>query len=173
MSSLLAGLLHPLAVPAHVVALLALGLLIAQQRAGVRRVSLLAFIVGLAAGLTAIALGIGPTPAADVLLAAAAVTGLLIALAWPVPAPGCAALAVAAGGALGLDSPPEVISLSAAALMLIGTGLGACLALAAVVAGVCRLTRAWQLIGVRILGSWMAASALLVLALHFARGQLD
>jgi hypothetical protein len=57
--------------------------------------------------------------------------------------------------------------------MLIGTGIGACLVLAVVVVGTTRLTRAWQRIGVRILGSWMAASAMLVLALRFARGQLD
>jgi hydrogenase/urease accessory protein HupE len=173
MSNLLGGLLHPLTVPAHAVALLALGLLIGQQRQGVRRVALLAFVVGLIAGLTAIALAVGPTSAADVLLAAAAVTGLLVALACPMPALACAALTVVTGGALGLDSPPEVIALLAATVMLIGTGLGACLVLAIVVACTSRLTRAWQRIGVRILGSWMAASAILVLALRLARGQLE
>jgi hypothetical protein len=54
--------------------------------------------------------------------------------------------------------------------MLVGTGLGACFALAVVVVCTSRLTREWQRIGVRILGSWMAASAILVLALRFARG---
>jgi urease accessory protein len=173
MSSLLSGLLHPLAVPAHAVALLALGLLIGQQRPGVRHAALLAFIVGLAAGLTAIAFAVGPTSAADVLLAAAAVTGLLVAFAWPMPALACAPLGAVVGIALALDSPPEVIALSAATVMLIGTGIGACLVLAVVVVGTSRLTRAWQRIGVRILGSWMAASAMLVLALRFARGQVD
>jgi hypothetical protein len=165
--------MHPLAVPAHAVALLVLGLLIGQQRPGVRRMTLPAFIVGLTAGLSAIAFAVGPTSAADVLLAAAAVTGLLVALACPMPTLACAVLAVVTGGALGLDSPPEVIALSAATVMLIGTWLGACLALAGVVACSSRLTRVWQRIGVRIVGSWVAASAILVLALRFARGQLE
>jgi urease accessory protein len=170
MSSLLGGLLHPLAVPAHALALLALGLLIGQQRAGGRRAPLLAFVAGVVAGLVAIAFAVGPTSAADVLLAAVAMTGLLVALAWPMPALACALLAVAIGGALGLDSPPEVIAISAATVMLIGTGLGACLALAVIVGCTSHLSRAWQRIGMRILGSWIAASAILVLALRFARG---
>jgi urease accessory protein len=170
MISLVGGLLHPLAVPAHAVALLALGLLIGQQRAGRRRAPLLAFIAGLAAGLVAITFAVEATSAADVLLAAAAVTGLLVALARPMPALACAPLAVVTGTALGLDSPPEVIAISAATVVLIGTGLGACFALAIVVICTSRLAREWQRIGVRILGSWMAASAVLVLALRFARG---
>jgi hydrogenase/urease accessory protein HupE len=170
MSSLVGGLLHPLAVPAHAVALLALGLLIGQQRAGRRRAPLLAFIAGLGAGLVAITFAVEATSAADVLLAAAAVTGLLVALARPMPALACAPLAVVTGTALGLDSPPEVIAISAATVMLIGTGLGACLALAVIAVCTSRLTREWQRIGVRILGSWLAASAILVLALRFARG---
>jgi hydrogenase/urease accessory protein HupE len=139
---------------------------------GSRRAPPLAFIAGLIAGLVAIAFAVGPTSAADVLLAAAAVTGLLVALAQPMPALACAPLAAIIGITLGLDSPPEVIAISAATAMLIGTGLGACLALALVVACASYLTVAWQRIGMRILGSWIAASAMLVLALRFARGQL-
>jgi urease accessory protein len=168
MSSLLGGVLHPLALPAHALALLALGLLIARQRA--RLLSFVAFVAGLAAGLAAIALAVGMTSAGDVLLVGAAVSGLLVALAYPVPTFVSALLAAVVGAALGLDSPPEVISLSAATVMLIGTGLGACLALAIVAIGASYLTRVWQRIGIRILGSWIAASAILVLALRFARG---
>jgi len=168
MTSFLGGLLHPLALPAHALALLALGLLIAQQRA--QFVPFAAFIVGLAVGLAAIALAIAATSAVDVLLAGAALNGLLVALARPFPMFVSATLAAVAGIALGLDSPPEVISLSAATVMLIGTGLGAALALAIVATGASCLTRDWQRIGVRILGSWIAASAILVLALRFARG---
>jgi hydrogenase/urease accessory protein HupE len=172
MSSLIGESLHPLAVPAHALALLALGLLIGQQGAGRRLVPFVTFVAGLVAGLAAIAFAAGPTSAADVLLAAAAMAAALVALARPVPAPACAALAAIAGVALGLDSPPEVISIAAATVMLIGTALGTCLALALVVACARYVTRAWQQIGVRIVGSWIAASAILVLALRFARGQL-
>ena len=48
MSGFVAGLVHPLALPAHVLALLALGLLIGQQTAGTRHVSLAAFAAGVA-----------------------------------------------------------------------------------------------------------------------------
>jgi hydrogenase/urease accessory protein HupE len=172
-SHLLGGLLHPLAVPAHAIALLALGLLIARQCLRSRIVAIVLFVAALIAGLGAIVLGVGPTSALDVLLAATALTGLLVALDRSMPIVVCGPLAVVIGGALGLDSPPEVIAISAATITLIGTGIGAALALAVIVAGASYLTLGWQRIGMRILGSWIAASAILVLALRLARGQLD
>jgi hydrogenase/urease accessory protein HupE len=168
MSAFFSGSLHPLVIPAHLLALLALGLLIGQQRAILP--PCVGFATTLAASLTAIALAIGETAALDVLLAATALAGVLLALAKPLPTFLSTALAAITGGALGLDSPPEAISLAAANATLVGTGLGACLVLALVTAvGRC-LTRWWQRIGMRIVGSWLAASAILVLALRFARG---
>jgi urease accessory protein len=171
MSAFIGGLLHPLLVPAHALALLALGLFIGQQQRGRRLIPALSFAAGLAAGLGAIALAARPASAFDILLAASGSSAGLVALARPLPVLMCAALAAAVGFALGLDSPPQAISLVRASIMLIGTGLGACLALAAVTAGTMRCTREWQRIGMRIVGSWIAASAILVLALRFARGQ--
>jgi urease accessory protein len=83
MNGFVAGLLHPLALPAHVLALLALGLLIGRQTARRRIVSLAAFVIGVAAGLTAIASGVGQTSAADVLLAGAFANGALVAMDRP------------------------------------------------------------------------------------------
>lgn len=170
MSGLVGGLLHPLIVPAHALALLALGLLIGQQNAGARLVPSMSFGAGLAAGLAAIALAVRQTSASDVLLATTGLSAGLVALAHPLPVPLCAALAAIAGIALGLDSPPQAIALAVATVMLIGSGLGACLVLAAVMAGTIYFTRGWQRIGVRILGSWIAASAMLVLASRLTRG---
>jgi hypothetical protein len=169
MSGLIAGLLHPMAVPAHALTLLAAGLLVGQQ--GRIVLPLAVFAVGVTAGLAAIAFAVRQTFAADVLLATAGSAGALVALAQPVP--GVATLLAGVSAvALGLDSPPQAISLIVAAQTLVGTGLGAWLAFAVVVAGTRWLMRRWQGIGVRILGSWVAASAILVLALRFARGQL-
>ena len=99
----------------------------------------------------------------------ALVTGVLVALARPLPeATGCV-LAVATGFAIALDSPPEVISVREANIMLIGTAFGASILLVAVVEAASRLTRNWQRIGARIFGSWIAASAILVLALRLVR----
>lgn len=167
MNGLVAGLLQPLAVPAHVLALLAAGLLVGQQKRVMLPLAL--FAVGLAGGLAAIASAARQSIAADVLIVIAAAAGALVALAQPIPVIS-ALLAAVTGIALALDSPPQAISLALATQTLIGTGLGACLALAVVVAGTRRLTRARQGIGVRILGSWVAATAILVLALRIARG---
>jgi urease accessory protein len=176
MSGFVAGLLHPLALPAHVLALLALGLLIGQQTARTRHVSLAAFVAGAAVGLTAIAFGVGQTSAADVLLATTFVSAASAAIARPLPALACALLAVIAGVALALDSPPEAISIAVATATLVGTGLGASLALAIIVTGMNYLTRGrewnWARLGGRILSSWIAASAILVLAVRFVRGQM-
>jgi urease accessory protein len=168
MSAFLTGLLSPLTLPAHVIALLALSLLIGQQRA--RLVSAAAFVLGLAAGLFAIARAVSETPALDILLVVTIVAGGLVALARPLPAIIPAAIAAVAGLALGLDSPPDAITLAAATATLVGTGLSACLAVVLLAALASLLTRAWQRIGLRIVGSWIAASAMLVLALRFARG---
>ena len=167
MSALIGGLL-PLAVPAHILALLALGLLIGQQRAVLLTSG--AFVAGLAAGLAAIAFAVGPTPAIDVLLAVTALAGALVALARPLPTLVAMALAAVGGIALGLDSPPETISVAAGRAMLVGTWVGAGLVLTLVATGVSYLTLWWQRLGARIVGSWVAASAILVLALRFARG---
>ena len=105
----------------------------------------------------------------EALLVLALATGLLVALARPLPeAVGCA-LGAATGFAIALDSPPEVLSVREANLMLIGTGFGATLLLIVVVEAASRLRGGWPRIGARILGSWIAASAILVLALRLAR----
>jgi urease accessory protein len=170
MSGLISGLLHPFAAPAHVLALVAIGLLIGRQSECL--VPLAAFVAGLAAGLGLLALAIATTSAANVLLAATILSALLVALAYQVPALVSVPLVAIAGIALGLDSPPAAISIVVAVTMLIGTGIGGGLAVAVIAAGASRLHRPWQQIGVRILGSWIAASAILVLALRFVRGQV-
>jgi urease accessory protein len=163
------GLLHPLFTPTHALALLGLGLLIGQQSPGKRALPQALFAAALVAGLIALALAVGETQASLVLLGGAAVSGVLVAAAWRPPLLLLGPLAAAIGASIGLDSPPEVISLQEAVLMLIGTGLGATIALALVVAGAARMTRHWQQIGLRVLGSWTAASAFLAIAVRFAR----
>jgi urease accessory protein len=163
------GLLQPLLMPSHALALVGLGLLIGQQSADRRLVAMIAFALALAAGLGALALAVGETPAGDVLLAGVAVSGVLAALAAPVPTPGLALLAAVLGAALGLDSPPDVLSLLGAYLMLLGSGLGACLALGIASECAARAARQWQRMGVRVLGSWAAASAMLALAVRLSR----
>jgi urease accessory protein len=163
------GLLHPVLTPTHGLGLLGLGLLIGQQPAHKRKLPQLLFALSLAAALLALALAVGETPAAAILLVCVAISGALVAAAFRLPIFVLGPLAAVIGAAIGLDSPPEVISYQEAMVMLIGTGLGAAIALGLVVEGAARMARNWQLIGVRVLGSWTAASALLAIAVRFAR----
>jgi hypothetical protein len=78
-------------------------------------------------------------------------------------------MAAITGAALALDSPPQAITIEESNLMLLGTALGACLGLAAVVAATGLAQQNWNRLGVRVLGSWIAASAVLVLSLSLAR----
>jgi urease accessory protein len=158
------GLLHPLLVPSHLIAWTALGLLIGQQHWP--RAVPAAYVAAVVVGLGAIALAYVPTFAEETLLALAAAAGLLLALARPLPWLLGALFAAAAGLALALDSPPEAISLSEANLALLGTALSAAIGLVALALAAARLNRDWQRIGARILGSWIAASAIVVLALR-------
>jgi urease accessory protein len=149
--------------------LLALGLFIGQQDSRTRRAPAAIFAAALIIGLAAIMLAVGQTPAGDVLLAAAAGLGVLVAIARPLSRPVGWLAAAVIGATIGLDSPPQVISIALATVTLIGTGLGACIALAIVVGVTACLRHHWQLLGVRILGSWIAASAVLALAVRWAR----
>ena len=167
MTPLLVGLLHPLLVPMHVMAVLALALLIGQQGWG--RSAVAVYVAAVLAGIAAIAGAFVPVRADESLLALAAFAGLLVALAWPLPRGLGWVLAAALGAALALDSPPESISLREANLTLAGTALGLTIALMLLVLGASRLRLGWQRVGARILGSWIAASAILVLALRIIR----
>jgi urease accessory protein len=166
-SGVIAGLLHPLVVPEHLLALVGLGLLIGQQDQGRGALSV-AFAAGLVAGLAAIALAAGESHANEALIACAAVAGSLVALARPVTPVIGWPLAAAVGTAIGLDSPPEVVDLRVAGMMLVGTLVGAIVVVAAIVKLVVWLDADWQRVGVRVVGSWTAAAGILVLALRFA-----
>src|SRR5258708_15111679 len=102
---------------------------------------------------------VGEPPAGAVLPAGVAISGALVAAAIRPRLPVLCPLAATMGAAIGLDSPPEVISYQVAVIMLIGTGLGAPIALALVIEIAARMARHWQRIGVLVLGSWTAASA--------------
>ena len=145
--------------------LLALGLVLGQQPRAQRRTGILIFMALLACGLLAAAFAIGEARAADVLLTATGILGLLIAAAWTPPLLGWI-LAAIAGLTLALDSRPEVTASEEMIRMLLGTGLGAA-AIARVCVRVSFLLRGnAQLLVSRVMGSWIAAIAILVLSLR-------
>jgi urease accessory protein len=163
----LGGVLHAIVIPEHGMSLLALGLALGRQQRPVRHTGMLVFLGAAACGLIGAALMGEEALAADVLVAAAGVLGLLVAAAWIPPFLGLP-LAAVAGLTIALDSRPEGTSMADAIQMLIGSGLGAAAALAIVAEGAVLVRGRALLIAARVAGSWIAAIAILVLALRIA-----
>jgi urease accessory protein len=153
--------------PTHLLAIVAIGLLVGQG--GRSGFALALFLVGMLAGSLAIASAIRETPSALVLLAMAALAGITIAAAIGLPPLLMNALALMTGAALALDAPPQAIGIAAAIASQAGTGAAAAIALVLVVSIAAHVDRPWQRIGLRVVGSWIAASAILALALRLAR----
>ena len=163
-----AGLLHPVFVPAHLLAVLALGIFFGQRGPKAVQTAIIAFLVATLLGLAAT----GIAEPADVelpLLLGAAVTGALVALDRQLPLPVCMVLAVVLGLMIGFDSAQPQLSGRAWLAALLGSAIAVYLLLLyAMVFADWFGKRNWQRIGLRVLGSWAAASSLLVLSLAFA-----
>jgi urease accessory protein len=151
-------------VPIHLLAVVAVGLL--GGRSGLAPAL---FAVGMLAGSLAIALAMRETPSALALLAMAAFAGIAVATAIMLPSILIGVLAFATGAALALDAPPQAIGIPSAIATQVGFDAAALTTFALIAYIATRADRPWQRIGVRILGSWIAASAILVLALWLTR----
>lgn len=155
--------------PTNLLALVALGLLVGRQARRVRLVATVLFALGLVTGALAIAAAVRDPPAAIVLLAVAASAGIIVATAWQPPLSASALLAFVGGAALALNAPPQAITLADAMASQLATGLGAVIAFVVVSMLAAAARQPWHAIALRIVASWIAASAILVLALAFAR----
>jgi hypothetical protein len=78
-------------------------------------------------------------------------------------------MAFATGSALPLNAPPHEITIANAVASQVGFAVAAIVIVALAMAIAMLARRPWQRIGVRVLGSWIAASAILVLALRLTR----
>jgi urease accessory protein len=163
-----AGLLHPLFVPAHLLTILALGVLFGQRGPKELQAAIATFLGAAALGLLGTLSGAGLDVGLPLLLGAAA-TGILVTLDTRLPTPVYVALAAVLGLLLGLDSAQGQLAGRGQLAALLGTALGVyALLLYALLFAEFFGRRAWQRIGLRVLGSWAAASALLVLSLSLA-----
>lgn len=164
------GLLHPLAVPSHLLTVLGLGLALGQQVQEETGRALGTFGFSLLIGMLLAEVAPLVAVAATGLLAVALLVGILVAAARPLPSPALTLLLLAAGVLLGLDTAADGALVPSDLLLMAGAWLGAMLT----VFYVSWLTRwfqqPWTRIGVRVLGSWTAASAVLVLALALFTG---
>jgi len=162
------GLLHPLFVPAHLLLLVVVGLFLIQKNGREVQLALTAYALCLVCGLILAGLNIGGE-IETLLLGLTAVIGLIVAAT-----PGghlylSVCILAGAGFGLGLDSKQATFQGSALFAALCGSGIALSFLLIYSVAILnFYKSTAWQKIAVRVLGSWIAASALLVLALRLA-----
>lgn len=160
------GLLHPLLVPSHALALLVFALLVGQGGVRAMRFAYPSFLALLAVGLVLAGMDVSTgLPAESVLLTVTFVCGLLVALQLSLPVMLHAIVGAGLGLLIGSDSGVTDYTRQETFAALLGTWLGAAIALVLIAGVVELLVQPWQRVAVRVLGSWGAASAVLVLAM--------
>lgn len=143
---------------------MALGLWLGQRGIARTEAAFFGFATGEVVGLLCAAFG--RTIDTDLpLLALATLTGALVAMSLALPAVAYVLAAALFGAGIGVASNPESYAGTAMLAALAGAGLGANLWLLSLTAIVSMLKKPWLLILVRVVGSWVSASSILVLAL--------
>lgn len=167
----LQGFWHFLQAPGHIIVLFGLGLFLGQQGGRGMRVGVSAFVLATLTGLVLTQVVIPGGRLDIVLLTLAAIIGGLLALKLELPAWFVGLLAGAAGILIGIDSAPSLIpGMKAMKVYAALAGSAASTALVVVLLALPALLLRLPLQGIilRVLGSWVVASALMVLALMFA-----
>jgi urease accessory protein len=159
------GILHPALVPAHLLVLLSLGLLLGQHGLSHSQISFPVFVLTLTIGLLVTGLNLSAAPPVSAVLIIPALTGVLVAVSPKSKSSISVTIATISGLILGLDSAPETLITRARIMTLFGTGIGVSSGLIYMTGLGELLKKYYQGIPVRILGSWVAACSLLVLAL--------
>ncbi len=158
------GLLHPLVVPAHLIALLAAAILSGQRgwdfTVATLPVAIAASVPGLALSNPAAA-----SVAQPLLLGSAVLVGVLVATAARLPIDLSTAVVGLICFVVALDSPAASADAGGRLAALAGTGIAIAVLFAWVAAPVTRLTARWSRVALQVTGSWLAASALLALTL--------
>jgi urease accessory protein len=155
------ALLHPIVVPAELLAIAAIGLLLGSCglkhcRSGVPAMAG-GLVLGLAAGVFGGVVGDG----GGFLLCVAMAVAAAVTAALRLPVLLAALLSLVCGITIGLDAQPESQSLSSAALTGAATVLSATLLALFIAALALRPAKFWQEVAVRVAGSWITASGML------------
>jgi hydrogenase/urease accessory protein HupE len=162
------GLLHPVFVPAHVMLLIAIGLLFGQRGLHDTQMALVLFWVSAFIGIVAAWFSLSEQAEVFVLVNAAIIS-LLVAASLRLPLHFYSLIGIVAGFSLGLDSSQDSLLGSDKLIALVGSGIGiAFFSLYPIIFAKYWNKKSWQRIGLRIIGSWVAASSLLVLALSLS-----
>jgi urease accessory protein len=163
------GLLHPILVPAHLLLLVSAGLLFGQR--GSQKIELIlgSFALATLTGLTAAWFSIFSEMETSILVLAATI-GLLIAVNPQIRLQWYIVIALLTGFFLGIDSAQEELFGKDKLASLFGSGVAIYfLSLYPMALANYFNKKSWQKIGIRILGSWVTASSLLVLALALSK----
>jgi hydrogenase/urease accessory protein HupE len=168
----LAGAVNYLSGVAYVLGAIAMGLLAGQCGRNAIAVSFAVLAMGLIGGAIASGYTVA-VPYVDVTnLAAVTGVGMLVALRFPVGLTAVAGIGLLLGLAQGYSNG-LAIRIDTAEVLFIAGIVGACLLILALASALALAARAsWQTIAVRAAGSWVAAIALIVLALEFAPGEM-
>jgi len=162
------GFLHPLFVPAHLLLLVSFGLFIGQKRLSSNPRILIVYISAIAIGLL-FAWFSGDEKEIYVLYVATLI-GLLIVANLSVGLNLILFVSVLAGLMLGMDSAQETLTGKNKFASLFGSGVAIYfLALYPMTLAEYLQKKSWGKIGIRIIGSWVATSAILVLALSLKK----
>lgn len=168
----LEGFWHPLVTPAHIIVLLGLGLLLGQQQAWRSlKTAMPLVLLTFVAGLFLARLNLPEWNSPVVLLVIALLLGILIAARWNLAGGFLLVLSAVIGLGTGLDSTPLMIPGMGAGKVyswMAGAAAGALLLLVVTIVVTSAVRNVLQGIPVRVLGSWVAASALMVLTLLVA-----
>jgi len=164
------GMLHPLLVPAQILAILALGLFLGQHSINKHKTTVLLFLGATIAGLVATLFEFDAAAQLSMLsLISAVVIGLLIVIGVKIHWSLFLVLGITVGFIVGMDSSAELPSRKAQIVSLFGSGVGIYfLLLYAMAISESFSVKHWQTIAVRVVASWVSASALMVLALSFS-----
>jgi len=162
------GALHPVLVPSHLLLLLALGVYFGQQGPKENQKAIIVFLLATALGL--VTAGFSPGGNVEViLLVGAAIIALLVAASLRLPVYLCAIIGAVAGFVIGIDSAQETLLGKEKMVSLFGTGVGIYMLMVYATGFTYYYSnKPWQKVVVRIIGSWIAASSLLVLSLLFS-----
>jgi len=158
------GLLHPFTEPAHLVTIIVLGLILTQQGKTVPPYGWASFCMAAFAGLLTSLMPVTMT-VAPALLLLSAILGALVAGKLSLHIYLCIFFSSICGFILGYDSTPGPAAIGILIVTIIGTtaGIGIALLVVIVVGESCK--KYWQQIAIRVVGSWITASAILVFAL--------
>jgi len=167
-SNIFNGMLHPILTPSHLLLLISTSLFFGQRGIEQTGTALLTTLAAMVLGLTTSFFSPGPQVEYFILVWAV-ITGLLVAASLQLSLYWYFVVGALAGFSLGFDSAQQELYGKEKIIALFGTGAGVYFFSLYPLrfAEYCN-SRHWLQVGVRVMGSWIAASSLLVLSLSLS-----